>query len=108
MRKEPVPLLGDAGITAAAAGSWMPRPDVARVAFQAFLSGTGAVAATFSIECSNDGVTACSTTLADLELTGTDAVSDGFASTGHWAYVRVKAPTVFTGTGKTLKVSMYW
>ena len=108
MKKEPIPLLGDAGITVAADGEWILRPDVDRVAFQAILTGTGAVTATFDVECSNDGVTACDTPLANLALSGSDSVSDGFASTGHWNYVRVASPTAFTGTGKTLKVSMFW
>lgn len=66
-------------------------------AFSAFVDGTGAVAATFIFECSNDSVHWNETPLATITLSGTNVACDGFTTSAPWAFVRVRL-TAISGT----------
>lgn len=69
--------------------------------YQATVSGTGAVTATITYFGSVDGVNYSATAFATITLSGTTAVTDNFASTAPWPYVRCVTASV-TGTGATV------
>lgn len=71
--------------------------------FQAIVTGTGAVAATVTIGASNDGVNFI--TIGTITLSGTNTATDGFASTGMWAFHRSVNSGV-SGTGAVVTVLM--
>lgn len=73
--------------------------------FQATVTGTGAVAATVVIDCSNDGTNWCTTSLGTITLTGTTTASDGFTTTAPWKFVRARV-TAISGTGASVIVLM--
>lgn len=97
-------LVADAGVTATGQGPFLYK-DSPFATFQAILTGTGALSATIDIEYSNDGVNPCATVGGTITLSGTTLVSDGFASTAAWKYVRVNV-TALSGTNATVKVLM--
>ncbi len=70
-------------------------------AYQAVLTGSGAVTATLSIEVSHDNEHFF--TLADISLSGTDSATDGFVSDAPWRYVRAKLNTI-SGTSAAVSV----
>ena len=72
-------------------------------AFQAVVSGTGAVTATVVIQCSNDNVNFID--LGTITLTGTTTATDGFAASAAWAFHRAKV-TAVSGTGAVVTVTM--
>lgn len=72
-------------------------------AYQATVSGTGAVTATVVIEVSLDGSNWL--TLGTITLSGTTSATDGFASSAPWAYVRSRVSAI-TGTSATVNCYM--
>lgn len=72
-------------------------------AFQATISGTGAVACTVTIECSLDATNWIS--LATITLSGTNTDTDGFSSVGQWPNYRATTSGV-TGTVTSIVVNM--
>ena len=72
-------------------------------AFQAVVTGTGAVSATVLIEASNNRENYM--TLGTITLSGTTAAADGFVSVAPWEYVRANV-TAISGTGATVVVTM--
>lgn len=71
--------------------------------FQATINGTGAVAATVTIQCSLD--TTNWITLGTITLSGTTTATDGFVSMGQWfAYRAVSSAT--SGTISSIIVNM--
>ena len=71
----------------------------AKMAFQAVLSGTGALTATVLVQVSNDAINWM--TLGTITLSGTTLTSDGFTAEAPWAYVRGNV-TAISGTGATI------
>lgn len=92
------------GKTSTGAGSWMFK-DSPYSAFQATVTGTGAVTATVEIEVSNDGVNAVDTVMGTITLSGTTSHSDGFTSEAPWKYVRANV-TAISGTSASVDVLM--
>ena len=79
-------------------------------AFQAIVTGTGAVTATVAIQVSNEEATGQGTnsnwiTIASIALTGTTTATDGFTTIAPWRFVRAVTTNV-TGTGATVEVIM--
>lgn len=73
--------------------------------FQAILEGTGAISGTVGIQASNNGLNWI--TLGTISLSGTTSATDGFASTGAWAFHRAYvAQNGITGTNATITVLM--
>lgn len=73
--------------------------------FHAVVRGTGAVAATFKIQVSNEqGATDGFIELATITLSGTGVAADGFTSTAPWRFVRAQLVSI-SGTGATAKVT---
>lgn len=99
-------ILGYTGVTSISTGIAQPK-DSPFSTFQASVTGTGAVTATVTIECSNDDtlVNWCSTVLGTITLSGTTSSSDGFTTTAPWKYVRAKV-TAISGTGAAVVVLM--
>lgn len=73
--------------------------------FHGFVTGTGTVSATISIQVSNDGVTWCTTPMGTITLSGTTSAADGFTSQAPWKYIRANV-TAISGTGATAQVLM--
>lgn len=97
-------LLGT-GVTTTGAGAWLYK-DSPHATFQATVVGTGAVAATVTIEVSNDATYAVSTVAGTITLSGTTSSSDGFTTTSApWKYIRANV-TAISGTGATVNVTM--
>lgn len=90
------------GVTVAGTGAWVYK-DAPKTTLQATVTGTGAVTATVVIDCSNDGVNACSTPLGTISLSGTTSASDGFTTDAPWKFIRART-TAISGTGATLVV----
>jgi len=95
-------ILGPTTTTVTGAGMFKDAP---QSTFQANVVGTGAVAATVIIECSNDNVYWCSTALGTITLSGTTSSADGFTTSAPWKYVRARI-TAISGTGATVDVNM--
>lgn len=74
-------------------------------AFQAIVTGTGAITATVNIYGSIDGVNFCSTAIGTITLSGSDALNDGFSGVAAWKYVKAVL-TNLTGTGAACIVLM--
>ena len=79
-------------------------------AFQAIVTGTGAVTATVAIQVSNEEATGQGTnsnwiTIGSIALTGTTTATDGFTTIAPWRFVRAVTTNV-TGTGATVEVIM--
>jgi hypothetical protein len=72
-------------------------------AFQAIVSGTGAVTATVNVEVSLDGVNFL--IQSTIILSGTTSATDGFASFAQWQYVRGNV-TAISGTGAAVTLYM--
>jgi hypothetical protein len=85
-------------------GDWRYK-DSPYTAFQATVTGTGAVTGTVIVEGSLDGVNAVATALATIPLSGTTAYADGFVTEAPWKYVRARV-TAITGTGASITVLM--
>lgn len=90
--------------TSTATGNWVYK-DAPKSAFQAVITGTGAISGTVIIEASNDGVNAVNTALGTITLSGTTSFSDGFTTDAPWKYVRARV-TAISGTGATINVIM--
>ena len=90
--------------TTTGAGDWKYK-DIPYSAFQATVTGTGAVTATVEIEVSNDGVNVVDTVMGTITLSGTTSHSDGFTSEAPWKYVRANV-TAISGTGASVDVIM--
>lgn len=79
-------------------------------AFQAIVTGTGAVTATVAIQVSNEEATGQGTnsnwiTIGSIALTGTTTATDGFTTIAPWRFVRAVTTNV-TGTDATVEVIM--
>ena len=79
-------------------------------AFQAIVTGTGAVAATVAIQVSNEEATGQGTnsnwiTIGTITLSGTTTATDGFTTIAPWRFVRAVTSGV-SGTGATVEVIM--
>jgi hypothetical protein len=77
-------------------------------AYQAIVTGTGAVTATVLIQVSNEEATFNGTkanwiTAGTITLTGTTTATDGFVTEATWRYVRANV-TAASGTGATVEV----
>lgn len=90
------------GVTAISTSAWVYK-DAPKATIQATVTGTGAVTATVVIDCSNDGVNACSTALGTISLSGTTSASDGFTTDAPWKFIRART-TAISGTNATLVV----
>lgn len=90
------------GVVGAGTGAWVYK-DAPKTTIQATVTGTGAVTATVVIDCSNDGVNACSTPLGTITLSGTTSSSDGFTTDAPWKFIRART-TAISGTNATLVV----
>lgn len=78
--------------------------DTRNIAYQATLTGTGAVTASIVVEVSNDNVGWISDSTSTLSLSGTTVASVGFVSSATWAYARARV-TAITGTGAAVVVT---
>lgn len=65
-------------------------------AFQAVITGTGAVATNVAVQCSLDAVNWL--TLGTITLSGTTTATDGFVAAGEWQYYRA----ITSGTSGTV------
>lgn len=72
-------------------------------AFQAVVTGTGAVAATAVVQASLTG--GAWLDLGTITLSGTDTATDGFVNMGEWLFYRANC-TGITGTNAKLSVAM--
>ena len=72
-------------------------------AFQATVTGTGAVTATIIIAGSDDNVNFLP--LGTITLSGTTTASDGFGSSAPWLYVRAQL-TAISGTGAAVSAQV--
>lgn len=72
-------------------------------AFQAIVTGTGALTASISIQASLNNVHWIE--IATMSLSGTTSATDGFVNLGEWLYYRAEC-TALTGTGATVTVLM--
>lgn len=72
-------------------------------AFQAVITGTGAVACTVNIQASIDSANWIN--LGSITLSGTTTATDGFASLGGWVFYRATV-TGATGTISNISVLM--
>lgn len=99
------PLLGANGVLVTGAGPWTYK-GAQNCAFQFTVGGTGAVAATITIQVSNDGVNPLDTVLGTATLSGTALDSDGFICIeAAWKFVRANV-TAISGTGATAQCLM--
>lgn len=79
--------------------------------YQATVVGTGAVAATITIEATNQVDTAgaptnwCDTPLGTITLSGTTSHSDGFTTVAPWKWTRAVVSGI-SGTGATVTCTM--
>jgi hypothetical protein len=73
--------------------------------FQATVVGTGTVAATVVIQCSNDGIYWVATPLGTITLSGTTSSTDGFTTSAPWKFVRASVTSI-SGTSATVQVYM--
>jgi len=90
--------------TADGTGNWVYK-DSPNSAIQATVVGTGALTATVTIQCSNDGVYPVATSLGVITLSGTTSASDGFITqNAPWKWVRAVVSSL-TGTGATVTVT---
>jgi hypothetical protein len=90
-------LLSSVTVTGAAAGIG-PSETPAKT-FQAILTGVGAISATVNVEVSSDGVNFL--VMGTITLSGTTIVTDGFASSAQWLYMRGNV-TAIAGTSAAL------
>lgn len=98
-------MFSGSGVTITGAGNAIYK-DSPHATFQAVVTGTGAVTATVTIECSNDGATWLSTVAGTITLSGTTSSNDGFTTTAApWKYVRANV-TAISGTSATVQVYM--
>lgn len=79
-------------------------------AFQAIVTGTGAVSATVNIQVCNqedtfNGVKSNWITMGTISLSGTTTATDGFTTICPWRYVRANVSAI-SGTGATVEVIM--
>jgi hypothetical protein len=93
------------GATTVAPGSWHYK-DAPQAAFQATVTGTGAVSATVTIEYSNDGINALTSVGGTITLSGTTVNSDGFTSNTPWKFVRANVTAITAGNIVNVSVSV--
>ena len=93
-----------ANATTTSTGTWLLKTSPLAT-IQANVVGTGTVTATIVIDCSNDGVYACSTPIGTVTLSGTTSASDGFTTNSPWKYVRYRI-TAISGTSATVNVNL--
>jgi len=74
-------------------------------AFQASVSGTGAVSATVVVQVSNDIENMGWLDLATITLSGTTSDTDGFTSVASWVYHRGLI-TAIAGTGAAVNLGV--
>ncbi len=85
--------------------------DAPKSAIDAAVVGTGAVAATVVIDCSNGALDAAgaiiwnTTPLGTITLSGTTSAADGFTTDAPWKYIRGRV-TAISGTGATVTAQM--
>ena len=72
-------------------------------AFQAVITGTGAITATINIQCSLDNTNWI--LLGTITLSGTTTATDGFTSSGGWIFYRAVSSNV-TGIVTSIIVNM--
>ncbi len=100
-----------AGITTAVPTNGTPiYKDSPYAAFQAIVTGTGAVSATVLIQGSNEEATWLGTksnwiTIGTISLSGTTTATDGLTTIAPWKYMRASV-TAISGTGATVEVLM--
>jgi hypothetical protein len=91
--------------TADGTGTWQYK-DSPDASIQATATGTGSIAATVTLQCSNDGVNAIATSLGVITLSGTTSASDGFITqNAPWKYIRAVVSSA-SGTGLSVAVKM--
>lgn len=93
-------LLSSNGVTTNVTGDWKFK-DAPNTGVQTTVTGTGAVAATITIQVSNDGVNPVGTAAGTITLSGTTSASDGFAINAAWKYIRAVVSGI-SGTGATV------
>jgi hypothetical protein len=91
-------------VTIAGGSKLLAAEDTRNAAYQATVSGTGAVSASVVIEVSNDNVGWLSDSSSTLSLSGTTVASAGLVATSTWAYVRARV-TAISGTGASVTVT---
>jgi hypothetical protein len=89
-------------VTVAGAGAGKAT-NAAKRAFQAVLTGTGALTAEVHVEVSLNGTDYLS--FATIDLSGTTSVTDGGVMDGPWNFMRGNLISI-TGTGATLDLLM--
>ena len=103
-------LLGTEGVTVNGDGEGTYK-DSPYSSFQATVTGTGAVAATVTIEVTNqvdaNGAPTnwCETPMGTITLTGTNSSSDGFTTIAPWKYIRAVVSGI-SGTDAVVTVTM--
>lgn len=78
--------------TTTGAGSSLQTPGIGRRTFVATVAGDGAVAADVTIQGSHDGSTWVD--VVTIELSGTDAATDGASQDWGWAYLRAEVDSI--------------
>lgn len=105
MAQSKLQILTDATVTGA--GAWYKCQyinDKYETAFQAIVTGTGAVSAAIDIEVSLDGVNACDTAAMTLTCpSATTVSSEGSFNSIPWLYVRANV-TAISGTDASVDV----
>lgn len=91
------------------AGSWFQlNPKLGNATFQVLTTGSSVgdvVAATVTIEASNDGVNPLATVLGTVTLSTNSPASDGIAINANWKYVRANQTSISASTG--IKTSVF-
>lgn len=92
-----LPLCTDITTTGPQPGVSLYGYDILDTAYQATITGTGAVSATVQIEVSNDNIGWLVDSVSTLTLSGTNLASSGFVSSGPWQFARANI-TAISGT----------
>jgi hypothetical protein len=93
-------ILPSTGVTTNVTGAWYFK-DAPNAGISASVVGSGAVAATVTIQVSNDGVNPCATSAGVITLSGTGSNADGFATNSAWKYIRAVVSGI-SGTNATV------
>lgn len=100
-----IPIFGETllnGVIATGAGAATNRSGNGSVAYQAVVTGSGAVSATVVVEVSNDGTNFV--TLGTISPSGTTSASDGFGSVIPWKQHRGNV-TAISGTNAAVTLT---
>lgn len=84
---------------------YLLKEDTRNVAYQVTLTGTGAITANIAIEVSNDRVGWISDSVSEIQMSGDNIVSKGFAAKTPWAYTRARVISI-TGTDAGISVTV--